>query len=185
MFLDGLFGLLRLTPDPNAKNHFGSDREQQQATRDAKRGQADRERAQQPVADQRAAGENRGSDQRGTKRDVAPCAFRQAMRDRQIGRDEADRIDDDDQRDKRRNEKFDRHARRLGYHKLRLPCASGVHSLQRSRPFARKNVAGARLIIPEQTDSSAMSAVTNCKFFEFGWRVPPALFWNLLLAVSY
>ena len=65
----------------------------------------------------------------------------------------ARQIDDDNQRDKRRDEKFDWHARRLGYHRLWV-----VLSL--ARPCRREAT-----IIPEQAESSSMSEVTNLQIF--------------------
>jgi hypothetical protein len=50
---------------PQPQNHFGGDREQQQPAGDAKRRQADAELAQQPVADQRCADQDRAGDQAG------------------------------------------------------------------------------------------------------------------------
>ena len=59
MLFERLLGLLRLPLDAHAEHHFRGDREQQQAAGDAEGRQTDRQRAQQPVADQRAAGQDR------------------------------------------------------------------------------------------------------------------------------
>ena len=56
-----------------------------------------------------------GGDQRGAQGNAAAGAPGQALGDRQERRDEADRVDHDDQGDERGDEEFDRHGRRSRY----------------------------------------------------------------------
>ena len=73
-----LLGGLGLTRDAQPEHHFGRDREQQQSAGDAERRKRDRHHAQQPVADQRGAGQDRERDQAGAQRDLTARAARQA-----------------------------------------------------------------------------------------------------------
>jgi hypothetical protein len=112
-FLDRVLGFARLPLDAHAEHHFRRDREQQQAAGDAERRQRNRQRAQQPVADQRAAGKDRHRDQAGAQRHGAACAVRQAVGDGDEGRHQAERIDHDEQRDQGGDEELDRHNLRV------------------------------------------------------------------------
>ena len=57
--------------DPQSEHHLEGDGEQQQPAGDPKRGQRDAELAQQPVADQRRADQDRARDHAGAQRDLA------------------------------------------------------------------------------------------------------------------
>ena len=111
VLFDRLLGGFAFAAHAHAEQHLEGDREQQQAAGDAKRGQRDAERAEQPVADQRGADEDGAGDQAGTQRDAAARGAGQAVGDRQKGRRQADRIDHDEQRQQRGYGEVERHDR--------------------------------------------------------------------------
>src|SRR6185437_16720013 len=115
MLLDGFFGLLRLPLDAYAKDHFRRDGEKQQTPGDEERGQGYGQRAQEPVADERAAGEDQGGDHARPPSNAATRRSRQAVRDGEKCRHQADGVDDDEERDQRGDEEFERHDRRQWY----------------------------------------------------------------------
>ena len=101
VFLHGLVGGLGLARDAHAEHHLGCDREQQEPSRDAESRQRDAELTQQPVAEERRAGEKRGRDDRGADRDASARLLRQSVGDRQEGRHQPDRVDDHGERHQR------------------------------------------------------------------------------------
>ena len=109
MLFDRLFGVLGLVSCTQAEHHLEGDREQQKPAGHAKRGQGDAELPQQPVADQRRADQDHGGDQAGAQRHLAAERVGALMRDREERRHEANRIDHDQERDQRGDQKLDGH----------------------------------------------------------------------------
>ena len=109
VLLDGFLGLLGLPLDAHPEHHFGGDREQQQAAGDTECRQRDGELVQEPVSDQRGAGENRGRDETGAKRDPGSRRNRPALGHREEGRRQADRVDHDQKRHQGRDQVIERH----------------------------------------------------------------------------
>ncbi len=109
MLLARLLGVAGLPLDTHPQHHFGRDREQEKPARDAERRQRDAKLAQQPVADQSGAGQDRACDNGGAQRHVAACRIGNSGRHRQKRRRKADRVDHHEEGDRRGDEIFERH----------------------------------------------------------------------------
>ena len=109
MLLDRLFGRLSFAAHAHAEHHLKRDREQQQPAGDAEGGQRNAERAKQDIAEERGADQDCAGDEACAHGDIAACAARQALGDREEGRRESNRIDHHKQCHKRRYGEIERH----------------------------------------------------------------------------
>ena len=125
MLLARLLGVAGLPLDTHPQHHFGRDREQEKPASDAERRQRDAKLAQQPVADQSGAGQDRAGDNGGAQRHVAACRIGNSGRHRQKCRCKADRVDHHEEGDRRGDEIFERHGSPecFGFVAVALQCA--------------------------------------------------------------
>ena len=120
MLGERFLGGLGVALQAHAEHHFRGDREQKKAAGDAEGGQGNAHGAEQPLADERGAGQNGERIDGGAKGDGA---LRRRVEPRGRGdehRREAERLDDDEQSDEGRDEIVDIHpGLRWGTHPAR------------------------------------------------------------------